>query len=253
MGNVIYIPGLQGMRQLAAQETNNGPNEQAVRNVCRDWGWEFCKVAYQTDANPTPLLSQMETMVAEQLDDVFAKKSGPFILVGSSVGFGVLLGALTRLQNTTSLFALLGVKPIPDPLLAIGTQLACVGVNVQDLYVGTLSSVPMPVEGSRGDVFTLTPEHMNDHDALRILSDPREAQEFRLQTSGRFSTCELLLARDDHLTQNAADLTRIFGAEVFVQTGDHNTDMSAVLGQKLHEMILSYPDEPAEYPGFRMK
>lgn len=253
MSNVVYIPGLQGIRQLAAQETNNGPNEQAVRNVCRDWGWEFYRAAYQTDQNPTPLVAQMETMVAEQLDDLFAKKSGPFILVGSSVGFGVLLGALTRLQNTTSSYALLGFKPIPDPLLAIGTQLARVGVDVKELYDGTLSSVPMPVEGSQGDVFTLTPEHMNDHDALRILSDPREAQEFRLQTAGRFSTCELLLARDDHLTQNAADLTRIFGAEVFVQTGNHNTDMSDALGQKLYDMISSYPDESAEYTGFRMK
>ncbi len=252
MGNVIYIPGLQGIRQLATQGTSNGTNEQALRAACREWGWEFYKAAYQTDANPEPTLSQMQAMVAGQLDDIFAKKPGPFILVGSSVGFGVLLGALTRLKNTTSPYALLGFKPIPDPLLAIGTQLARAGVNVQDLYDGTLSSVPMPVEGSQGDIFTLTPAHMNDHDALRILSDPREAQEFRLQTSGRFSTCELLVARDDHLTPNATDLTRIFGAEVFVRPGDHNTDMSAALGRKLYEMILSYPDVAAEPPQFRM-
>lgn len=248
MGNVIYVPGLQGLRQLAAQETDAGANEKALRHVCRELGWEFYKTAYQTNVKPNPKLSQMEMMVAGQFDDIFATKSGPFILVGSSVGFGVLLGALTHLQNTTASYALLGFKPIPDPLLAIATQLSHSGIDMEGFSKGNISSVPMPVEGSSGDVFFLQPDHVNDPDALRILSRVPDAERFQRATQGRFNTCELLLAQNDRLTQNAGELMRVFGAEVFVLAGDHNTDMSALLGKKLYGMLCSYPNVVAEYP-----
>ncbi|MDY0030009.1 MAG: hypothetical protein RBR86_08735 [Pseudobdellovibrionaceae bacterium] len=246
MSNIIFVPGLQGVNQIAENATRSvtlarGVNEQAIYDATHKAGWAFHKISYQTPETPAPRLSVMEKSVAQQISGIFDLTRGPNIIVGSSVGFGVVVGAISRLKNSTSRFGLIGFKPIPDPLMAIEFQLK--SQNFLDvLRHGIVPSIPMPVEGTGKDFFPLTKEHIDDSDALRLLSAPRSAAEFNSSAKGKIRDCKLIFARRDHLTRAflLADFREVIPchrARSIIKSGDHSTDLSAVLAKEVSAMI----------------
>lgn len=250
MGNVIFVSGLQGVKHISetaagsGQLPGRGSNEQAVYEAAQNAGWAFHKVAYQTSETPAPLLSAMEENTAQQISHIFDLARGPNIIVGSSVGFGVTVGAISRMKSSTSRFGLIGFKPIPDPLMAIEFQLK--SQNLLDaLRQGIVPSIPMPVEGAGKDFFPLTKNHIDDPEALRLFSVPMAAQQFKAAAGEKIQDCGLIFARQDHLTRVflLADWENIIPCRhtrTIVKKGDHSTDLSPELGREVSAMIARF-------------
>jgi len=246
MGNVIFVPGLQGVNHITENANRvgqipRGSNEEAVYEAAKNAGWAFHKVAYQTANDPAPLLSAMEEKTAEQISQIFDLTRGPHIVVGSSVGFGVTVGAISRMKSTTSSFGLIGFKSIPDPLMAIEFQLK--SQNALDaLQVGLIPEIRMPVEGAGKDFFPLTKDHINDPEAMRLLSAPGAILQFKQAAGNKVKDCKLVFARQDHLTRAflLADWKNIIPCHhtrTIVRRGDHSTDLGPVLGREVSAMI----------------
>ena len=246
MGNVIFVPGLQGVKQISENADRighmpRGSNEQSVYEAAKNAGWAFHKVAYQTSETPAPLLSTMEENTAQQISQIFELTRGPNIIVGSSVGFGVTVGAISRMKSSTSRFGLIGFKPIPDPLMAIEFQLK--SQNVLDaLRYDIVPSIPMPVEGVGKDFFPLTKDHINDPEAMKLLSAPAATLQFKQSAGDKIKDCKLVFARQDHLTRAflLADWKNIIPCHhtrTIVRRGDHSTDLGPVLGREVSAMI----------------
>ncbi|MES2729822.1 MAG: hypothetical protein V4621_06980 [Pseudomonadota bacterium] len=222
---------------------DSGPNETALRDHAHRLQLDFYTASYQLPQDPAPLLSVMEERAGEQLAAVFDAHCGPHIIVGSSVGCGVALGALSRvlpmIENKPYL-GFLGIKPIIDPLQAIKYQLKALNGAYDQLRNGTSRSVPMPVEGAPGDSFLLTPAHINDADATRLLSDPDAAKMFRRAAVNNLMAATFVFAKDDHLTQHVPDITFCDKPRISYQDGNHNTDMTAILQHELHRMAQNF-------------
>lgn len=233
MNTVIFVPGLQGENALKYAYTSAvGTNEAAVMRAARDTGSAYQKLSYQSPSDKNPTLFQMECKVAAQLERIAMKAKGsPLICVGSSVGFGVLIGAISRLQNTTSPIALVGFKPVPDPLKAIELQINNPAI-VAGIKNGAIPKAPMPVESAEGlkDTFFLSAKHLNDKRATRMLSDKSGIT--RLTDNHAIESASIIYGTKDHLTPSAhmssfATATNgIFYTKLTALDGTHTTDFT---------------------------
>lgn len=240
MSTVIFVPGLQGEKALKYAYTSAvGANEAAVIKAARDTESAYQKLSYQSPAHKNPTLFQMECQVAAQLDRIAMKEKGsPLICVGSSVGFGVLIGAISRLQNTTSPIALIGFKPVPDPLKAIELQINNPAI-VAGIKNGAIPKAPMPVESAEGlkDTFFLSAKHLNDKRATRMLSDKSGVA--RLTNNHAIESASIIYGTKDHLTPSAhmssfaMATNRIFYTDLTALDGTHATDFTDSLHREV--------------------
>lgn len=144
-GTVVLVGGLTGEQALTKNfKYRSGSNEALIAQVADNAGWNFAKLNYQDSKVKTPTLARMEIRVAHQLQQVISDAQGaPILAIGSSVGFGVLVGALSRMtKESTSPLALLGFKPLPDPLKMIEKQIAHFGIPLNAVKAG---KIPVPM------------------------------------------------------------------------------------------------------------
>lgn len=245
MTTVVFVPGLQGSKSLQyAFSSSIGPNEAAIRQAAKDSAVGFQKLDYQSNTDRTPLLSKMQAKVAAQLDAIMRKSKGePIVAIGSSVGYGVLVGAMSFLEKSTSPIGLIGFKPVPDPLLAIELQInnpAIVGA----IKSGTVPKAPMHVEGTDGnqDVFTLSGKHLNDKRALRILSADGHDYKFNTSAGLALASSVILYGKQDHLTPTqhmASFANAVTGAatQLIPIEGNHATNFTDFLSLQTQVMI----------------
>ena len=247
MSKVIFVPGLQGQTALAYAFTSAiGPNETILRKVAKDTASVFERLNYQSQGSKNPTLFEMECSIARQLGKVIHDAKGePIIAVGSSAGFGVLVGALSRLNSSTSPIALVGIKPVPDPLMAIELQINNSEV-LAAIKSGQLAAAPMPVASVDGvhDTFTLSAKHLNDHRALRILSDDTHAHRFNNACGHALAASSVLYGNKDPLTP-AHHMQRFADAVAGAQTklveldGDHASDFTDFVYLQTQTMIAT--------------
>jgi pimeloyl-ACP methyl ester carboxylesterase len=189
----------------------------------------------------------MEANAAHQLHQILNHANGePVICVGSSVGFGVALGALARLNSTASPIGLVGFKPVPDPLHAIELQIRNPQI-IASIKDGKIPEIQMPVEGIEGeqDTFQLTSSHLNDKLALRVLSNPSDFDKLNRRLEGSVENSLIICGYNDHLTPSAhmfAFNEAISASEkkIVVLIGDHKTDFTADLTQQVGLMIARF-------------
>jgi hypothetical protein len=245
MGILVFIPGLQGENTLSAIHASAvGTNEEALIDAVNATEWEYKKLNYQTSGNRNPTLAQMEATIESQLDEVISHANGsPVICVGSSVGFGVLIGALSRLKSTTSPIALIGFKPVPDPLMAIELQINNPQI-VAAIKSGAIPKAPMPVESADGlkDTFLLSANHLNDPDATRILTSEGHVKKLNANVRS-VDSCTLIYGAQDHLTPSAhmqefASITSPnFPTDLIELQGSHATNFTKILSQEVSLLI----------------
>jgi hypothetical protein len=251
MTTIVWVPGLQGMKGADKYYTANdkfnkihlGTNGSAVEATAYDLGCDFLLANYQSPIDPNPLLSEMGMKIARLLTLTRAYRN-PLVFVGSSVGVGVVLDALSRLKNGTAPIALIAYKPVPDPLLAIGMQIpkeAMVALNQ-----GHIKYVPMPVESADEtiqDKFNLTARHMNDERALRILSGQEFVTRFNASPAAkRIVEGSIIYGKNDRLTpeplmrqfQDSVHSTQL---NLVALDGDHGTDLRDALKVQIQEVV----------------
>lgn len=241
MTTIIWVPGLQGERSLS-QNFGLGANGLAVQNIARQLKCSFIPTCYQSTNSPNLLLSVMGQRLAAAIRVV---KQDPIIIVGSSVGAGVALDALSRLKSCVSPIALIAFKPVPDPLMATSLQLTSEALAA--LNAGQISVIPMPVESTDGqpqDTFPLTKAHLDDPNALRLLSNPDHVARFNESAGGRaVRTGSIIYARGDHLTPEAMmmgfrDAVHNTRLDMIALDGNHGTDFTTVLNEQVREMVV---------------
>jgi pimeloyl-ACP methyl ester carboxylesterase len=245
MSTVVFFPGLRGQASLKQAYTSAvGYNEAALRSVTKCFSWAFEKIDYQTTSNVNPTLSSMEASAAHLLHRVLNHANGePVICVGSSVGFGVALGALARLNSTASPLGLVGFKPVPDPLHAIELQIRNPQI-IANIKNGKIPEIQMPVESTEGekDTFGLTSRHLNDKFALRALSNPSHFDKLNRNLEGSLEESLIIFGNEDHLTpsvhmlafDSAVSASR---KKIIALNGDHGTDFTRELSHQVGLMI----------------
>lgn len=246
MGVVIFVPGLQGKKALENPSHIVGPNEQAVRDAAFTNGWMFKKAAYQFHDDQTPTLNRMGFLAERSISEAIQNTNEPAIIVGSSVGFGVALNALSRLHSTTSPLGLIGFKPVPDPLMAIELQINNPSL-VANLKKGITAEIPLPVEnihlGELKDSFALTGRHLRDKLAVRLLSsDPSAVMAFNKAVNGKVVESVVVYGISDNLTPTAhmkafRDAFHSTQTELVQRDGNHTSDLTKELKVQVCEMI----------------
>lgn len=249
MQRVIWVPGLQGERALSeAFSSVVGTNEAAVKKAANDSAWRFQKMDYQSKSNTNPTLAHMERTLTAQLEEAIDDaNTAPIILVASSVGFGALIGAMSRMKTDTSPIALIGFKPLADPIHAIDFQLG--DKLVAALGNRTIEEIPMPIENADGtkDTFTLTSRHLFDGSATHLFTNPDDWQRVMDKNlmPSKLQHYSLIYADNDHLAipQQIPRLSRMFNrppAELIELKGTHTTDFTDELYNQVYEMVARF-------------
>lgn len=248
MTTVVWIPGLRGIKDLRSGFTASARphgNENVVHEGAVSERCSFRKIDYQTVENPTPLLSDMSSLVANRLADIIRSRKDPLVIVSSSVGAGVTLGALSQIKQTVSPIALLALKPVFDPLKAISLQIKN-RATLDQLFKGTIASLPLPVEGDAKDVFPLSRDHLLDPCAPRVLdtlSNFEDAQQFSLTLiNAGVKEITLVYGDNDHLTPKAlvdefTDNVRYIPIVKRRIHGNHASDFRRTLREELDNLI----------------
>lgn len=246
-GLVLFVPGLQGEFQIANSAGPDGTNQDLVRRVAEETQWGFEVTAYQTTSDPYPTLSEMQDRVAQRLSAHMTQheKDKPLVIVASSVGAGVALGALLRTiqdrpRSLTSPYALLLYKPVIDPIATINEMYK--DHNIETLgEVGKPPYLPLPIQGSEsGDVFKLETRHFKDKEAVKLLSNPSDFFDFSRKADPVLT--RVVACNDDPLTPFG--LIQAFSATIKYRTveqqwvaGDHSTDATDALQSGLRKML----------------
>jgi hypothetical protein len=214
---IVYAPGLMGDSQferLAQQPANNngdmmpGTYARAVQNAAGMLMADFYLARYQTPEDRFPLLSQMGDRVATAYLDALRGYDGDRapVLIGSSVGAGVVIEALKHIWQTAVNAAqiiemggpqvrrvrmpyVILLEPVYDPLAAVPLQAADYGdsewfkkiangrlVNDEEFY--GLRVEPSAVDREPG-VFHVQGRHMHDPAATRIMTSPDDQKYYQ--------------------------------------------------------------------------
>lgn len=180
MTYIAFVPGLEGHLSLAARTDTapQGSYARVVEDVAKEEGLSFVRVDFQTSASPFPTLSDMGVDVARQIVALNDEHGAPGLIVASSVGAGVMLQALTEIKSPNKFPALLLFKPALDPLAMIETRMNATpegAAALRQLKAEDIQTLGIPVDPSpqspNPGKFMLTPAHVNDAHAIRILMD----------------------------------------------------------------------------------
>lgn len=200
MSFVMYVPGLLGDKQVdrlnqtvaaGDVEMPPGTHARAVQNASRKHRLPFHLAAYQTKDLPYPTFSQMGRTVAGQylaLADELAPEQPPPLTFGSSVGAGVLLEFLhhisTRDRHQARFPHVVVFDGVYDPISTIlerteadqtARETIAAMMRAPADFQGDLA-YPLPVDPGPTErnpgTFWLSPLHLRDPEAKRIMADP---------------------------------------------------------------------------------
>lgn len=186
MSYVAFVPGLEGDLSLQNRTLTplSGTYAYAAFTAAQNLGLPFYRIDFQTATVPNPILSDMGQSVAEQIVNLHQDSQPAGLIVASSIGAGVALQSLKHIAASgTPMPSLLLFKPALDPLAMIEIRMKQKGAEqyVTMLREGKLSSLPIEVDASHYNPnpgkFMLTPAHINDANALRILTSPASQAE----------------------------------------------------------------------------
>lgn len=246
MTTVVFVPGLQGHDALKyGLSSKVGPNEAAVQQSAKNSNAAFAKLNYQSNDDQNPLLSKMQAKVAAQLDKIVTQSKGePIIIVASSLGFGVSIGALSFLKNSTSPIGLIGFKPIPDPLMAIELQINHPPTIARIKNAETDFEMPVQSTDGKHDVFNLAAKHLNDKRAVRVLAHSAHMNQFNYAVASTLAASVLVYGQKDHLTpashmKHFADsVCGIEPVELVALQGNHSSDFTDNLYDQITQMTI---------------
>ena len=254
MTYVLFVPGLNGHKSIPVQtsQPQPGTNYYAVATVARDLSVPCYRAVFQTASNPFPTLSEMGLEVASQIRAVTDAHGEPGLIVASSIGAGVTMQALTELEHERNLPHVIAFKPVFDPLDAITGALAKVPegqICLDKLKSSELSGLPLPVESTYASQnpghFMLTQAHIDDTDALRLISDSTTSfAHFSEKLGGRkMASMKILVAENDTVSQNmtafiiAARQHAKDGCSISLIPGNHADDQSKRLAGEVHKRL----------------
>ena len=251
---IIFIPGLTGINTLKedfARATKIGLNERVVRDFAENTQLPYLKLPYQFSANQNSdgqkndTLGVWEKQIALQLRniDLIVSPQQPIIIVASSVGYHIAIGALSKLDSMRHRVGLLGLKPVPDALHAIALQLRD-PIRMKSLEKGKLKKIEVPIESADGkkDCFMLTKAHVNDPDATRFLTSPIDVMKFNPLAGSAVTESTIIYGKDDHLTPSfhmRSVQSNIWSAEteLIACDGGHGDDLTLQLQEQLYEIV----------------
>ncbi len=207
MSYISFISGLEGDRSLAERTTEIMPGTyaHAASLAAQDVKLPFYRTHFQTAAKPNPTLSEMGRTVAQEIALMNHAHGKAGVIVASSVGAGVALQAFLNLKDIgAKLPALLLFKPAIDPLSLITDRLRDHGAlaHLDMLKAGKIPYLPIPVDPSpqspNPGTFLLTPAHVNDSNALRLLTTEKSRNFFAYMFSeNKIPEIMLQTAMDD--------------------------------------------------------
>ncbi|HOO52342.1 MAG TPA: hypothetical protein PLK94_13745 [Alphaproteobacteria bacterium] len=256
-GAIVFIPGLQGKMALEiGAPAPTWSNETLVQNIAHAASWDFYKASYQSAAHPNPLLSEMQSSVALQIDRIFeAYSDRPMIICASSFGFGVMAGALTRLKSSCSRLAILGYKPVLDPIVVIDSILKDLSDRNEPLarfIRAGFQNYELPVANDYtglADYFDVTSRHLNDLSAVCVAKWPTHAERLSNAIAGRNGSSTLrqsvmVFGTNDPLSPEPLmkKFQTIVGGsdcKLVAVEGGHNDNFQPQLRRELCKLIAS--------------
>lgn len=244
MGNVLFVPDLRGSALKTEFGAFAGGNEVQAMNAAKGNGWAFKTLHYQSSKNLNPLFSAMELSVLHQLENILAKTkpSQPTLLVGDGFGCGILAGALWRLGGFTSPTALLGIKPVLDPLQTV-EMLFNNPQMVESLKMGDFREASLHLQNAQSiqDVFMISSKHLDDTLATRILTDKTHAERlarssFILRSANLIYTSNDPLVPSSHIEQFAKTVAG-GRTEIIALKSSDSLNFSSEVHKEVSQMI----------------